>query len=481
MSGRLVLCFCMLVAFVVNGQTINLRGKVTDNSNAPVTGATVTLIGQNLNATTSQDGSWEIKRADVAVFRELQPQFKNVFVDRGYLVLSLPQASALNIEMFDVKGKLLKRESKPSVKAGFYRFNIAENSMAAKVLIIRAAIGGDVTTFRYVPLQNGSYTINQLSSYGTPAEVNGLQKIMAVNDTLKVAADGYKEKKVPITSYDQEVNIKLESNASGPENGSIGCGKSLSDLTSGTWEISSAGLNRKYIISIPDNYDPNKPYKLLFGIHCMGASAEAVRNDKFYRMKDFDTEKNFIWIAPQGYTDSWPWRTGDNKDHTFFDDMLKIFKEKLCIDTTRIFACGFSFGAMESYSLSLNHQNVFRAIATYAPANYNIYLPQNTHGKIAYLQTHGLSDGTCPWDRNGQGGKYCVITHAQDNGCSNPTNVPTIQQGASGHYCYEFQGCSEGYPVRICTFNDGHTDVHKDPNQWNSWIPKETWDFFNRF
>lgn len=482
MVKLMLLCVCMLMALTVDAQKINLHGKVTSNSNTPVAGAIVTLVGQNLKDTTLADGSYEIKRDEVAVFKELKPLSRKMLVDRGYLLLSLPQTASINIELFDIKGNFLKRECKHNAKAGFYRFNITENNHVSKVVIIRAAIGNDITILRYLPLQKDCYKINHFSSSNTIAKVEGLQKIAVVDDTLKITANGYKEKKVAITTYEQELNITLESNVSSPDTGrSIGCGKALSDLRSGTYKISSAGLSREYIISIPDNYNPNKPYKLLFAIHCMGSSAQAVSNEQFYRLKPFDTEKNFIFVAPQGYTDNTPWRVRDDKDHIFFDDMIKLFKEKLCIDTMRIFACGFSFGAMESYSLSLNHQKTFRAICTYAPANYNIYLPQNTHEPIAYMQTSGLSDNTCPWDQNGRGGKYCVITHATDNGCDNPTYIKTTTVGSGGHFCYEYQGCQPGYPVRVCTFDGGHEDQHKDRGQSTSWIPRETWEFFNRF
>jgi poly(3-hydroxybutyrate) depolymerase len=41
--------------------------------------------------------------------------------------------------------------------------------------------------------------------------------------------------------------------------GSIGCGKELSAIKSVTHTLTSAGLNRKYIINVPANYDKNKP------------------------------------------------------------------------------------------------------------------------------------------------------------------------------------------------------------------------------
>ena len=126
----------------------------------------------------------------------------------------------------------------------------------------------------------------------------------------------------------------------------------------------------------------------------------------------------------------------DDKDHIFFADMLALFKDKLSIDTSRIFCCGFSFGAMVSYSLSLDFQDELRAVACYAPANWNIYLPENKHKPIAFYSTTGTQDDLCKWinsDARKQGGKYCVITHLEDNGLK---EIPEIPLATSPHTCH---------------------------------------------
>lgn len=176
------------------------------------------------------------------------------------------------------------------------------------------------------------------------------------------------------------------------------------------------------------------------------------------------------------------------KDHEFFDDMLSLFKEKLCVDTARVFSCGFSYGAMFTNSLSLNHQKQLRAVACYAPANWNIYMPENIHEPIAYMSVTGNSDPNCPFiynDANKQGGKYCVLTHAQDNDCTIPASIPTENPGSRKHSVYEFEGCKEGYPVKFFSFDGAHQagpmDGVSGDNSSKSWVPGETWKFFMQF
>lgn len=265
---------------------------------------------------------------------------------------------------------------------------------------------------------------------------------------------------------------------------SAGCGKELGDFKSGTYTMTSAGLTRQYTIDIPDNYDKNTPHRLIFAMHMMGGSMQTMVDNNYYGLKMYARENNIpiIFVAPQGYTDRSPWRGRDDKDHIFFADMLNLFKDKLSVDTSRIFCCGFSFGAMVTYSLSLNFQDDLRAVACYAPANWNIYLPVNKRKPIAFYSTTGTEDGLCKWvnsDERKQGAKYCVLTHLEDNGLTELPEIPIATTPT--HVTTEFKGLREEYPVVFGSFVGGHTDNVRDPGSDVNWIAKETWDFFMRF
>ena len=265
---------------------------------------------------------------------------------------------------------------------------------------------------------------------------------------------------------------------------SSGYGKELGDFKSGTYTMTSADLERKYTIDIPEDYDKNKTYRLIFAMHMMGGNMQTMVDQNFYGLKTY-AEKDgvdVIFVAPEGYTDRSPWRGRDNKDHIFFADMLELFKDKLSIDTSRVFSCGFSFGAMFTYSLSLAFQDDLRAVACYAPANWNIYLPENTGKPLAFYSVTGTEDGLCKFvnsDELKQGGKYCVLTHLENNGLTELPEVPVATTPT--HITTEFEGLPEEYPVLFGSFVGGHTENVKDPGSDVNWIAKETWDFFMRF
>ena len=265
---------------------------------------------------------------------------------------------------------------------------------------------------------------------------------------------------------------------------SAGHGKELGDFKSGTYTMTSADLERKYTIDIPEDYDKNKTYRLIFAMHMMGGNMQTMVDQNFYGLKTY-AEKDgvdVIFVAPEGYTDRSPWRGRDNKDHIFFADMLELFKDKLSIDTSRVFSCGFSFGAMFTYSLSLAFQDDLRAVACYAPANWNIYLPENTGKPLAFYSVTGTEDGLCKFvnsDELKQGGKYCVLTHLENNGLTELPEVPVATTPT--HITTEFEGLPEEYPELFGSFVGGHTENVKDPGSDVNWVAKETWDFFMRF
>jgi poly(3-hydroxybutyrate) depolymerase len=195
-----------------------------------------------------------------------------------------------------------------------------------------------------------------------------------------------------------------------------------------------------------------------------------------------------IFVAPQGIGNL-PWDF--TRDSVLFDDLLSLISDNLCIDESRVFTTGFSFGAMMSYSLSITRQTKLRGAVTMAAANYNLPgQPSDTNeAPIAYLGITGMSDGTCPWvsdDSARRGGKYCVLTHAEDNGCTVPGNIETATVGSKDYLCYDFEGCQEGYPVRVCTFDGAHTPssvndgISNGDDGLNAFVPPLAWEFISQ-
>jgi poly(3-hydroxybutyrate) depolymerase len=467
------------MAATLHAQDINIRGKVADSAGRGVSGAVVELVRQGLKDTTGPDGRYVLAGGVTAV-RAL-PVGPEMSMDAGVLQLRVAEPAAMAIEAYDARGNLLWKEAVKNATAGWYSWNFADYAPSANLLIIQASVGAHSRAFRYLSPGRGRPSALRPAAAFSPAGA-APAKTAAVLDTLKATATGYRAKTVPVESWDATVDIALEAAASTEKNPpvkSAGCGKNLT-MTNGKKTITSEGEQRTYIIDIPTNYDKDKPYRLFYCSHWIGSTSEAVRDQNYYFLKPLANAANepAIFIAPQSQGSTW-----QQKDHALFDNILAMAKENLCFDESRVFATGFSFGGMITYSLSTNHQKQIRAAVGIGPANYNIWLPNpKLTDPIAWMQTTGMRDRTTPWiDGNSttRGAKFIAFEKARDNGCTIPADIPTAQQGA--HICYDFQGCRAGYPVKACTFSGDHTNIASDPGSSVNWIPQESWKFFTQF
>jgi hypothetical protein len=485
MSRGSILIYGIFIASAAAAQNIKVSGKVTNASGQAVGGALVELVNRGVKDTTGPDGIYALNQIADAIGPGAARE--SMALTGGMLHLRLGAAAPIEIRMHDVQGNLLRRISVPDAGAGLHAWKLEEGVAPSGMMIIQASAGAETRTFRYLP--SGARGIPGLSEAPSAAPTGArLSKMAADVDTLKVTAAGYAAKKVGLPSYEATVNVALETGSGdkwgglgNPPGKSGGCGKPQG-ITSGKKTIQSGGRSREYIIDIPSNYNPATPYRFFYVSHWINGNAQAMADNNYYAIK---TEANAagkpaIFVAATGIGGTW-----GEADHPLFDNLLAYVEENLCIDTTRVFAIGYSFGGMISYSLSTNHQKKIRAVVGIAPANYNIWIPNpKLTEPIAWMQVHGLRDETCAWDGgNGRGGKYIVLEKARDNGCTIPAGntFPVWQSGP--HFCYEFQGCKEGYPVKICTNNGTHSGAEKyrDAGESSSWVPKKSWEFFLRF
>ncbi|HEU5427178.1 MAG TPA: hypothetical protein VFU74_09905 [Actinocrinis sp.] len=126
--------------------------------------------------------------------------------------------------------------------------------------------------------------------------------------------------------------------------------------------------------------------------------------------------------------------------------MLRQFEAGLCIDTTRIFSVGFSYGAAMTYSLACSRANVFRAVAMYSVG----LLSGCSAGTqpIAYLASHGVSDPVLSYS----GGVSLLDRFVRNDGCTMQT-PPAPAKGSETHIMTNFKNCFAGHPVEFIAFD----------------------------
>ena len=195
------------------GVAINIRGKITSGG-TPVAGAVVTLLGKAKSATTDNQGAYSITGTSVSISPSNPPitgsfQFRN-----GVLELGLPKSSAVKVEVFDVKGNLIKKEAFQNNEAGIYRMNTVESSRAPQILFIKASIGEESRTWQYHSFQYGIHAVDSRAEAAKTTGGGGLAKTAAVVDSLQVVKQGFATKVVTIESLDATVDISISAGPS---------------------------------------------------------------------------------------------------------------------------------------------------------------------------------------------------------------------------------------------------------------------------
>jgi len=254
--------------------------------------------------------------------------------------------------------------------------------------------------------------------------------------------------------------------------------------------ITAAGMERRYILRVPDNYDNTKAYKLIVAWHQLDGNDVQMYANDYYHLFPLSND-SAIFVAPNGQKNGQPcsttgngdggcgWPNSGGSDVALGDAVVAEIKANFCIDTNRIFATGWSYGGSMSYKHACERglggtkdgvEGYIRGIAVYSGAQLSGQCTPST--PVAYYGSHGTSDNVLQYN----GGVGLAQNFAGANGC----DWSTPQQAGGNHVCTDISGCSDGYPVQFCSFNGGHTPDPSDGGG-GSWQYQLVWDFFDQF
>lgn len=160
--------------------------------------------------------------------------------------------------------------------------------------------------------------------------------------------------------------------------------------------ITHNGITRDHIIYAPSSYVAGTPAPLVFVMHGFTQSASAIMSVTGFN--DLAEQEGFLVAYPNGVNNGWntnsPFPGGSSADDVGYIGALRdTLVDQFSIDTTRIYACGFSAGGYMSHKLGCESPKCFAAIASVSGTiNTGAVAacdPQHTPG---VLQIHGTSD-----------------------------------------------------------------------------------------
>lgn len=264
---------------------------------------------------------------------------------------------------------------------------------------------------------------------------------------------------------------------------SPGC-ETAATLTSGVQKITVKDTPRQYTLQLPDNYDPEHPYRVVFGWHganddmdvtVTGSLAPPEGSFSYFGLQRLANDST-IFVAPDALNKAWYNR--NDEDFAFFDAMLEQLSGGLCVDEDQVFSIGFSHGGAFTKALSCNRASSIRGVIILDGGGPIDGSTECSTDPIGALVVHGVDDGI-------EGGRATRDLYVERNGCTATDAEEPAVNSLAPHILTEYQGCKEGFPVWYIAFDGQHWMAPWDGGRNNdgekTFTPGEAWKFIAQF
>jgi len=234
--------------------------------------------------------------------------------------------------------------------------------------------------------------------------------------------------------------------------------------------IKSSRRIRKYLIYVPESYDPKKPTPLVISIH--GFVQWPAHQESMTGWNKLADENGFIAVYPKGTGFPLRWNTRPSeedpgameKELLFFADLIDHLSSSYNIDPSRIYANGMSNGGGMSNLLACQFSDRITAIGGVAGAY--IHPGEDCHPSrpMPVIAFHGVDDKIVPYlggasSRDEQfifpGVEEWAMGWAELNSCSSSPVISVLTDEITLRH---FSNCQDDADVLLYTIeNAGHT------------------------
>lgn len=268
----------------------------------------------------------------------------------------------------------------------------------------------------------------------------------------------------------------------------------IANRTNGS--LTSAGEQRRYLLYVPDSYDPATPTPLVISIH--GFAEWPAHQQQISRWNDLADEYGFLMVYPMGTSFPLRWRANGDaglmQEVTFISDLMDRLEGEYNVDPARIYANGLSNGGGMSFALSCKLSERIAAIGSVAGAYLLPWDACTPARPVPAIVFHGNADPIVPFTGGASRSSGMafpriddwVQTLAERNGCS---SQPQALAGEGDASVVRYTGCDQDAEVIYYTIDGGgHTWPGGDPLP--EWITGPTsddidatrrmWEFFQQ-
>lgn len=222
-------------------------------------------------------------------------------------------------------------------------------------------------------------------------------------------------------------------------------------------DLKVGGAARYALVHLPAHWSGTTPVPVVLSFHGLGASAVNQRaTDGFVARSDKD---NFIVVYPQagGTLGSFgaAWDLKGTGDVTYVTDILDDLERRACVDASRVYATGLSYGGAMTDLIACKLAD---RVAAVAPVS--AYLPKwpcTPSRPVPVMSFHGVEDNLLPYKGGGRSDQTPFeswgASWAKRDGC---VSAPTETQYKATVEQLSYSGCKA--PVVLYrVHHNGHT------------------------
>ena len=150
-----------------------------------------------------------------------------------------------------------------------------------------------------------------------------------------------------------------------------------------------------YRFFIPSSYDSSKQWPLVVALHGMGGDENSFFNGYDEgAIKRLAESRGYLVVCPKGRQPASMYLAAAEKDVI---DVIAEMKREFSIDETRIYLTGHSMGGYGTWSIAVNHPDLFAALAPFAGGGMpQVIVKLRTIAHIPWIVVHGDADPTVP-------------------------------------------------------------------------------------
>jgi polyhydroxybutyrate depolymerase len=235
------------------------------------------------------------------------------------------------------------------------------------------------------------------------------------------------------------------------------------DKTNG--RLVSSGQERKYLLYVPESYNPSTPTPLVISFH--GFAEWPAHQMELSGWNTLAEENGFIVVYPSGSGFPKRWRISETGTPTdpmidvqFISDLIDQLKQEYNIDLSRVYANGLSNGGGMSFLLACELSEQIAAIGSVSGA-YPFSL-EDCHPSrpVPIIAFHGTADQIVPY-YGGPSSSFdlpfplipeWIEAWAEQNGCSlNSVKLPSKGEVSGIRYT----PCEQNAEVNFYTIDGG--------------------------